>query len=65
MAVAQVVLTYAMSYFLLPKGLCVDLEGIMRNFWWGQKDQESQVAWVSWRWMCKSKNKGGMGFCNI
>lgn len=52
MAVAQVVLTYAMSYFLLPKGLCVDLEGIMRNFWWGQKDQESQVAWVSWRWMC-------------
>ena len=61
-AVAQAVPTYAMSCFLLPKGLCEDLESIMRNFWWGQKEQETKVAWVSWRRMCKSKNSGGMGF---
>lgn len=32
-AVTQAVPTYSMSCFLLPKGLCDDLEGIMRNFW--------------------------------
>ena len=43
-AVAQAVPTYTMGYFLLPKGLCEDLEGMMRNFWWGQRNQETKMA---------------------
>ena len=35
-AIVQAVPTYTMGYFLLPKSLCEDLEGMMRNFWWGQ-----------------------------
>ena len=31
-AVAQAVPTYTMSYFLLSKGLCEDLESMIRNF---------------------------------
>ena len=31
-AVAQVISTYTMSCFQLPKGLCEELEGMMRNF---------------------------------
>ena len=64
-AVAQVIPTYTMSCFQLTKGLCGDLEGMMRRFWWGQRQQKSKIAWVSWKKMCKSKLKGGMGFQNL
>nr|XP_023912496.1 uncharacterized protein LOC112024088 [Quercus suber] len=37
----------------------------MRKFWWGQQGQESKIAWVSWRKLCFSKLKGGMGFRNL
>ena len=46
--VAQAIPTYTMGCFLLPKSLSDDMEGMMRNFWWGQKHQESKIAWVSW-----------------
>lgn len=64
-AVAQVVPTYTMSCFQLPKTLCDDLESMMRNFWWGQRNHEPKLAWVSWKKMCKSKLYGGMGFRNL
>ena len=61
-AMAQAVPTYTMSCFQLPKTLCDNLKRMMRNFWWGQRNQESKIAWVSWKKMCKSKLYGGMGF---
>ena len=54
-----------MSCFQLPKGLCDEIESMMRRFWWGQRGQESKIDWVSWRKLCKSKLKGGMGFRNL
>lgn len=54
-----------MRCFQLPKGLYEDIEGMMRRFWWGQREQESKIAWVTWKNLCKSKLKGGMGFRNL
>ena len=64
-AVAQAIPSYTMSSFLLPKSLCEDLEREMRSFWWGQKQQETKIAWVGWKKMCKPKSLGGMGFRNL
>ena len=64
-AVAQAIPTYTMSYFQLPKSLCEDLEKLMRSFWWGQKHQETKMALVGWKTMCKPKSQGGMGFRNL
>ena len=54
-AVAQAVPIYTMNCFLLPKGLYEEIEGMIRRFWWGQRKQESKIAWVSWEKLCQSK----------
>ncbi|XP_050242110.1 uncharacterized mitochondrial protein AtMg00310-like [Quercus robur] len=64
-AIVQAIPTYTMSCFQLPQSLCEDLEGMMRNFWWGQKQQEFKMCWISWKRMCNSKASGGMGFRNL
>ena len=63
--VTQAIPTYTMSCFQIPKSLCDEIEGMMRKLWWGQRGQESKIAWVSWKKMCKSKLNGGMGFQNL
>ena len=54
-----------MNCFQIPKSLCDEIEAMMRKFWWRQRGQESKIAWVSWKKMCKSKMNGGMGFKNL
>ncbi|KAF5470852.1 hypothetical protein F2P56_011340 [Juglans regia] len=34
----------------------------MARYWWGQKNEERKVHWLSKKKMCKSKFVGGMGF---
>ena len=43
-AIAQEIPTYTMSCFQLLQGLCEDMESIMRSFWWGQKQKESEIT---------------------
>ena len=38
---------------------------MMSRFWWGQKDREKKLAWVSWEKMCTPKSEGGMGFRDL
>ena len=63
--VAQAIPTYTMSCFQIPKSLCDEIEDMMRKFWWGQRGQESKIAWVSQKKMCMSKLNGGMSFRNL
>ena len=43
-AVAQAMPTYMMSCFKIPDTLCKELNSMMSNFWWGQKNRERKVA---------------------
>ncbi len=57
--------TYTMNCFLLPKQVCVELQGIIHQFWWGQSRGVNKVNWLAWKKMCVSKFKGGMGFGDL
>ncbi|XP_071684967.1 uncharacterized mitochondrial protein AtMg00310-like [Lolium perenne] len=61
-AVAQAILTFSMSCFRLPKGLCEHLNSLIRNFWWGSKEGKRKTCWVAWNDMTMPKYMGGLGF---
>ena len=61
-AVIQAIPTYIMSVFLLPKSLCKDINSLMSKFFWGQKQKDSCIAWMSWSKMGKAKDNSGLGF---
>ena len=46
-AVAQAIPTCTMSVFKLPDSQCEDLTSMIRNFWWGQRNDERKIAWMS------------------
>ena len=51
-----------MNYFKIPDSLCDELTSLIRNFWWGKKQNERKMAWISWDKLCEPKAAGGMGF---
>ena len=51
-----------MSCYKLPEGCCNEIEGLLSKFWWGAKEGERKIHWMSWERLSKAKNKGGMGF---
>ncbi|XP_058741794.1 uncharacterized mitochondrial protein AtMg00310-like [Vicia villosa] len=64
-AVAQAIPTYIMSCYKLPEATCNEIEKLLANFWWGLKNGERKVHWLSWEKMARAKGVGGMGFRGI
>ncbi|XP_060969479.1 uncharacterized protein LOC133036764 [Cannabis sativa] len=54
--VAQSLPNYTMSVFLIPKGICEDLEQLMNK---------SGIHWMKWDRMCEAKDQGGMGYRHL
>jgi hypothetical protein len=63
--VIQAIPTYCMSVFLLPKELCREINSLMQKFWWGHKENDRKIHWMSWAKMGLAKRNGGMGFRNL
>lgn len=53
-----------MNCFRLPKGLIVDLHGLMTRFWWSN-GFDYRIHQVNWATLCLPKCMGGLGFRNL
>lgn len=51
-----------MACFLLPKSLCVEIEGIFAKFWWQKSRDKKGIHWCTWKDLCSLKEDGGLGF---
>ena len=63
--IAQATATYIMSCFKLPDSLYRELNALVSQFWWGQKEKERKMAWISWEEMCTPKLEGSMSFKDL
>jgi hypothetical protein len=52
-----------MSLFLLPKSFCVEINYILRKFWWGfPQEKKHNLSLLSWGSICQPKALGGLVF---
>jgi hypothetical protein len=61
-AIAQAIPVYAMSVFLIPKGICKRMMDAISSFWWGDDENNNKMHWLAWWKLCYPKKDGGMGF---
>jgi hypothetical protein len=64
-AVIQAIPSYCISIFLLPKGICSDINSHMRKFWWSHQENENKINWMSLGKTGLAKALGGMGFRDL
>ncbi|GMI74428.1 hypothetical protein HRI_001112100 [Hibiscus trionum] len=64
-AVLQVIPSYVMQTAVLPKGLCREMEKIIRRFVWGGSGDRRGLSLINWESMQKSLSSGGMGLKNL
>ncbi|CAN1835233.1 Putative ribonuclease H protein At1g65750 [Linum perenne] len=53
---------YAMSCYRLADELCLRLNKLMANFWWGQVGTSKKQQWISWSRLSLPKHLGGLDF---
>ncbi|XP_059446650.1 uncharacterized protein LOC132178220 [Corylus avellana] len=57
-AVIQAIPTYCISVFMLLKALCTEINSMMAKFFWGHKEKDKRIHWMSWNKLCFSMAKG-------
>ncbi|GMI78979.1 hypothetical protein HRI_001567200 [Hibiscus trionum] len=55
---------FFMSIFSMPAAVASTLNSSIANFIWGALDKRS-IHWLSWETLCKPKNQGGLGLCDL
>ncbi|KAG8367282.1 hypothetical protein BUALT_Bualt16G0056200 [Buddleja alternifolia] len=60
-SVAQSIPIYFMSLYYIPRSVCDSLDKKMRNFWWGDRDENRHIYLRSWDFICSPKEFGGLG----
>ncbi|XP_062116553.1 uncharacterized protein LOC133830553 [Humulus lupulus] len=64
--VAQSLPSYAMNVFLLPFGLCNEMEKLMSRYWWHSSSSRGKgIHWKNWDSLKAHKVKGGLGFRDL
>ena len=62
-SVAFAIPSYSMSVLQFPKGLCDQLDAIVRRFWWNPKsDKGTYSSPIAWDSLCWPLKEGGLGF---
>ncbi|KAA3482563.1 LINE-type retrotransposon LIb DNA [Gossypium australe] len=56
---------YFMQTMMIPKGVCDDIERLVRQFIWGYTEGNSKMALVGWDTICQPRARGGLGIRHL
>ncbi|XP_017604120.1 uncharacterized protein LOC108450865 [Gossypium arboreum] len=56
---------YFMQSLMIPKGVCANIERLVRQFIWGCTKGQSKMALVGWDSICQPRARGGLGFRHL
>ncbi|CAK8559930.1 unnamed protein product [Lathyrus sativus] len=54
-----------LAFFKAPHKILKDIIAIQRRFLWAGKSSKRFIPWVSWNFVCKSKELGGLGIKHV
>ena len=54
-----------MAVFKMSMGFCNQYEKLIRDFFWGDKENHRKVHWSAWENLTKPRGKGGLGSRDI
>ncbi|KAA3476669.1 LINE-1 reverse transcriptase isogeny [Gossypium australe] len=52
---------YFMQSMLIPKGVCAEIEKMVRHFIWGGSEGQSKLSLVAWDSICQPRSREGLG----
>uniref|UniRef100_A0A803P542 Reverse transcriptase domain-containing protein n=1 Tax=Cannabis sativa TaxID=3483 RepID=A0A803P542_CANSA len=61
-AIIQPILSFAMSYFKIPKSICQTIQRLVSKFWWGYTSNIRKIHWKKGSALSVSKFFRGLGF---
>ena len=65
-SMALAIPSYTMVVCKLPKGLCEEMDAIVRRFLWGPRKETSHYFTpMAWSKLCTPKNERGLGFKSL
>ncbi|XP_058764573.1 uncharacterized mitochondrial protein AtMg00310-like [Vicia villosa] len=64
-SVLNVIPTYTLSFYRVPKKVLQRLCQLQGNFLWNRKENSRAIHWASWKTVCKTKEQGGLGVKDI
>lgn len=56
--------TYPTNFFF-PITFCKNIDSMIAQFWWGQKDSKNKIHWCNWTTISSPKLVRGLGFHSL